>query len=320
MSYFKRLFLGESVKTSGKASFKSLRESEPTPEEPTEDELKGLWLLNETVDVSSIRDMRWDINFTSNGESNSSFECYFDGASSESWAIFYSNLLPIWSGDVGDVVITPINNSYRYLNISSTLVEVTDGATLLAWLKANGTKYFVSGVWVFNDTISYSGNNQEVNFTSAGDNFTSMVYTVDHLQYGRESGYIYAYKFSNIDTGEGVWVYSYRKTVDFGSTPQEVSREYAEWLPINAKRKVISFTIHSQGDHGEWVESYQAYEGMTWAEWVNSPFNTSGYVINLNNDKPTNFENSMTTVQNVTSLSVIQDNVTYNASNTGDVV
>jgi hypothetical protein len=80
----------------------------------------------------------------------------------------------------------------------------------------------------------------------------------------------------------GNWYYESARNVDFGADPQLVSSAFKEWLIANATRIeetveeydgtvlfLISFTI----DETE----YQALEGMTWAEWVDSSYNTGGF-------------------------------------------
>lgn len=91
----------------------------------------------------------------------------------------------------------------------------------------------VSGVWVFNESISLpdeGGIGQSVNFVCDGVNCNEILVS-DHSvtfnplsqQIGSE---VYLYG----------WIEEYR-TVDFGTTPQEVSEEFYAWFTANAVKQ-----------------------------------------------------------------------------------
>lgn len=135
------------------------------------------------------------------------------------------------------------------------------------WEEQTTPTYTVSGVWEFNDRLILNGYEDfYVNFTSNGVTYSRIWFELEQNMLLYDS--LVVYNNSSDDRLNGFLSNAY-KTVDFGSTPQEVSQEFYEWFTANATRKVISFTIDGT--------SYQAYEGMTWEDWVNSSFNTDGY-------------------------------------------
>lgn len=92
------------------------------------------------------------------------------------------------------------------------------------------TTYFISGVWEFNSELSASPYTDytsiEVNFTSRGNEYTSMNFQGSkYLLYGGST----AYSFSN-----NSWNWPDYNTVDFGSSSQEVPAEFFTWLSQNA--------------------------------------------------------------------------------------
>lgn len=70
----------------------------------------------------------------------------------------------------------------------------------------------------------------------------------------------------------------------------------------NAMPTIISFTIYDT--------SYQAVEGMTWQEWVNSEYNTG----NAFSIEGGSVKNGTLTIEDVTASSTIQENYNYTYS------
>lgn len=120
----------------------------------------------------------------------------------------------------------------------------------------------VKGIWVFNSgmetkpTMSVIGSweiFQSVNFTTAGETeqqFTSFAYWLKSNNYYRLA---YCYRLPNgalgvhevYDRENRSWVNDDFKTVDFGSTEQEVSDEFYAWLTANATQQ------ESEDDSGD---------------------------------------------------------------------
>lgn len=139
MSFFKRLFLGDSVSTVGKASFKSLKATEPTEE----DELQGLWIFNDTIsDISSLSFYGSTISLNTQVNGATFNQMYFGGDTARiEFGVdgsFKGNYL--WKSTYG------VYTQRRYIKITDTLSEMlannpTYGQDFLTWLKANATKY-----------------------------------------------------------------------------------------------------------------------------------------------------------------------------------
>ena len=122
---------------------------------------------------------------------------------------------------------------YKRVNgewVKQTAFQRTNGE----WVKiseANEQTYTVSGVWVFYDDVYLDwGGVQEreatVNFTSNGTNFTKMKAKMHDALYYEDS--------LIFNPAKDVWTNNAYKTVDFGSTPQEVSQDFYEWFRSNA--------------------------------------------------------------------------------------
>ena len=100
--------------------------------------------------------------------------------------------------------------------------------------------FTVSGVWVFNENIIYSQTNicEKVNFVSNGISFDEMQFTYESkddyntIAYMEERGKENCEPY--VDGWDGVEAY---RTIDFGTTPQEVSKEFYNWLTVNAVKQ-----------------------------------------------------------------------------------
>ena len=106
--------------------------------EETIDELAGTWIFKTSPNLASSKS--WLLDFVSNGRncirlsiSSLGYIYYmFEGESSNTTV--YANTGVITSG------WNYSNSAYKTITITSKLSEVTDGTTLLTWLKANATK------------------------------------------------------------------------------------------------------------------------------------------------------------------------------------
>ena len=101
---------------------------------PTEDELAGTWVFNDSLNISD--DITWNVNYTTNYEDytdlrislqHSPMGNYPCMGTSKSSVAFYN--MGAWNGD-----------GYKTIAITSKLSEVTNGDTLLTWLQASATK------------------------------------------------------------------------------------------------------------------------------------------------------------------------------------
>ena len=101
-----------------------------------EDELSGTWVFNDTITIPS-ENKTFNLSFT-NASTNDYFNPCTQIIFSSGEYMKYANhnstgwlayMVDKWNGD-----------QWKTITINSTLAEVEDGDTLLAWLKANATK------------------------------------------------------------------------------------------------------------------------------------------------------------------------------------
>lgn len=107
-------------------------------------------------------------------------------------------------------------------------------------------KFYMYGVWKFNDILTYLGEKPEmayiayaeVNFTSAGQEFNTMIW--EAVNYGElytcftygapANSSVYPYE-------QEAWKDKKYQTVDFGIEPQEVTEEFYNWMLANAVKQ-----------------------------------------------------------------------------------
>ena len=151
------------------------------------------------------------------------------------------------------------------LDENRNLVEATSSTI------ASGTFYYqgrqISGTWTFNETIDPMPCETSVSFycdnklyigIERRDGGTDITYGFKHLSPNHNGAYY-------LPNG---WLDEKYRTISFDGT-QTVSEEFYEWVTSNAVRLTITFTIDGT--------SYTALEGMTWAEWCESEYNTGGF-------------------------------------------
>lgn len=118
-----------------KELFLSIADEYVEPEEPAE-ELAGTWVFTSELGTVGTYDeivgSVTNVNFTSNGVNYTSIK------TTNYSNLYYGNTL-VFEND-GMPSASWVNNSYKTITITSNLAEVTNGAALLAWLKANATK------------------------------------------------------------------------------------------------------------------------------------------------------------------------------------
>ena len=138
----------------------------------------------------------------------------------------------------------------------------------------------IVGTWVFNGhpSTEYMANWFSVEFTSNNENFiamsdkrsqTSSIHDGNLKYFKTATSYV-----TVINGGTEEWIEAY-KTITILTEP--TNAEFIAWLKANATKQnapsLISFTIEGA--------TYEAESGMTWADWVNSNYNTDGFSIYL---------------------------------------
>ena len=144
----------------------------------------------------------------------------------------------------------------------------------------------LAGTWVLYDRLNtHQKQTYSVNFVSNNINFVQLAITTGKGLV-TPSGYNLLYDDSEIyyPDMEEHWVKGAEyKTITITSKLSEVENGDALliWLKGNAKKEgsaptLISFTIDGT--------SYQADECMTWAEWLDSSYNTAGFFYDYDNN------------------------------------
>ena len=106
---------------------------------------------------------------------------------------------------------------------------------------------------------------QVVNFTSNGKSYTNILSVTGTIDYGYDGGSDYVYDSTIYPDGVVGWMSEEYRIVDFGETPQEVSKEFYEELTANAeKEKYVIKYIYT--DTKVW--EIAASQNMTWQEIV----------------------------------------------------
>lgn len=236
-----------------------------------EDELAGTWVLNTTINPLSSA-ARFYLNGTFNGCMADSGTFATDLEFNDFWvnsgtpyAFVISGVDTFYASDLEDY--ENISNQFyrsadsyvachyqvggynyysptsengvlaRTFTITSKLSEVTNGSTLLAWLKANATKQPIPAVDGYSEVVvNVEPELEEITITENGE------YTPSGDGYSKV---IVAVPSETVDEWDGTGVV----------------------VEAIASASLITFTIAGT--------SYQAEEGMTWAEWCESDYNTA---------------------------------------------
>lgn len=93
----------------------------------------------------------------------------------------------------------------------------------------------VSGVWVFNETIPMEDTSfSNISFSNGGRNFDSIL-----IENAKPWSMVYRNSSDEVGAyweGDG-WLDEAYRTIDFGTTAQEVSEEFYAWLTANAVKQ-----------------------------------------------------------------------------------
>ena len=115
-----------------------------------------------------------------------------------------------------------------------------------------------------------------------------------------------------------MWSKESDKIITINALLEEVKngQSLLEFLQANANKQggatLISFTIDGT--------SYQAEDGMTWAQWVNSSYNTGGFTVNVGDNtirNGTNYLYTSSNMQLVSSSNTVISGGTYTFASGG---
>lgn len=116
-----------------------------------EDELAGTWVFNDYPSFTETG-IHYDVNFTSNENTYTRMGHDEDSGGLGMVALYYDST-EVFNPDAGGEWT---NEAYKIININSKLSEVTNGDTLLTWLKANATKQESEVVEYYTTSITYN--------------------------------------------------------------------------------------------------------------------------------------------------------------------
>jgi len=215
--------------------------------------VSGVWVFKDAPDVSTEAiGSLWEIqiNFTS-----------YDTVSGTEYGFsaMYLNAdlsLGYGSGKAGTYMVFGGWEDDRCKTVDFGTTPQTVSAEFYTWLTANATEQAeaktVSGVWVFKETLEHPGTQTvPVSFTSNGQDFKSIAFSGDYgllVQYIDLRDLIAPVELEVYDEG---WTNEAYRTVDFGSTEQEVSDEFYTWLTSNASVKTSG--PEAKTVKGKWV-------------------------------------------------------------------
>ena len=203
------------------------------------------WILNEFVSTGTPTGdiISTNINFVSNGENFTLIEI------GKKERIYYDGMIVF---DSADGIWT--DEAYRTITFETAPTDY-----LLTWLQENGTK---------------QGGTTRISFT------------VDGVEYYATQGMNWEEFVGNGDFNQGIF-FTYNNTIvtsDYSTvqyngvnvTPTDIIQANTNYT-LASTVTLISFSI-DRSSIGSDTISYQAEEGMTWAQWVESSYNTGGYM------------------------------------------
>ena len=241
--------------------------------------LRGVYIWNDEINLDVDEVYAEEVNYTSNGQqytwlhTPNESRLTPNGTITESYAIHYgdngnymqsaieggidvSGIGPMsWSiqSDLG--IANPGNDIYVWLDDAYKIIDFGSpqivSKNFYDWFLENA-KPTLSGIYEWNDSISYPDSEvfgmfeEYMDFSSNG-----ATYPLLQVEWYEMEKYISYYNGSSASViahnSSSGWNEENYKTIDFGSTPQAVSKEFYEWFNANASPM-----------------SFEAVNGTTW--------------------------------------------------------
>lgn len=271
-----RLYPGPIVAKSAARQLRKL-----TTEKPQTESVIGTWILNDEITFEPlVVDTYYNFDFyfiaSSNKQVNRVGIIYSSATNDLKYLAYENNQVAssyVYNFETNTYSIT----SYKTIYITT---EPTDQA-VITWLKANATKTDqpqterVEGIWVFNNTLTddlptgkyyveLTCNNIVFDYMNKTD-YSSLAYlSNEKIEELDGSNGIQVYFYEEWESYSVGWTDELYRTIDFGTTPQTVTKEFYNWLTTNA--------VKQESIVGTWV--------------LNSTFDNSGVSsasINVNN-------------------------------------
>ena len=280
-------------------------------QEEQEDELQGLWLMGIGVYGTELLVRNsyvfFQVDFQSEGQNFTSIKFELDESidgGGQSYNIYYGNTKVGYYGSVKGSLYYYNNSSYRYIKITSAVKSSTNagGYDLIEYLKlclyATKIQEPLKGTWLWDDEIAvqiYKDMSINVQFMSNGTTYSSITTKYNYGTYR----YNYLYYDDVIVTewykeqGDIEWVNDNYGTLTIldGITDIENGYDLLQLLQAYATKQETApeytFTYNST--------KYTYRQGMTWEEYVESDYNSSGKFfgassIGISTSNGTNYE------------------------------
>ena len=242
--------------------------------------LSGTWVFPDYIDTPNPEEMHISqaINFTVGDNSFASmvYELSYIDRPIYGWYPYfgYDDYIVSTYGFTDDIFFEPIDFGSTPQPVSKEFYE---------WFTANATRqvYELSGIWVmnnhnysstkcieFSENIKFTSNGTSYNrlysakydhnATGAyGDGFEIWVY---HLQFANDSLDDNVAYFSTNDNAYNFWDNDAYRTIDFGTEPQSVSKEFYEWFTANATSVKYSI-VDGTGADGKHYHNDELFTG-----------------------------------------------------------
>lgn len=244
------------------------------------------WVLNETVDIPT---QSFTVDFVSNGQN-------FKTIKKVGTQIYYDNV-QVYVKFTPEGIHWASGEAYRAL----TFATASTG-DLLTWLQANATKQSPQPTLTFKhfyDAGTIGSGTYKFRHYSQQEPSSGETWVLNENAYKPTNNFTYTANFVCDGTNYTTIVNSNNPMTGglFYDTTQVVHPDYASQF-VNEKYRTITFATPPTGDLLTWLQAngtkqggvtlinftidgttYQAEEGMTWQEWVNSSYNTYGCTI-----------------------------------------
>ena len=242
-------------------------------ESATTYQLSGTWVFNETLTIDDY--LNAAVSFVCNSIEYDEITTSLEGSDQVMWYHPIDNS----GGYYGDTEVYDDswnNQLYRTITFDGTQ---TVSQEFYEWFTANassGEFEQISGTWTWNENID--GFDEGVDIDDFSLSFISNNMSYTRFQYFDYDTQIEIYYDDTIVYNEGssmtpseYWQNEAYRTFSIQGS-QLVPSEFATWLRAFAVRQDITFTINDT--------TYQAEDGMTWAEWVvDTTLNTGGFYL-----------------------------------------
>ena len=145
--------------------------------------------------------------------------------------------------------------------------------------------FAVSGVWVFNETIDISDCDGRTWNVNHGNNLTTFGWdcfneygTHEHNLEDDRANHLYIYD-GNTQIGQWDHYEDTSPIIDFGTTPQIISKDFYDWLTANAVKQTYTGNDTTGGESISYKEVLTQDSDEIWIDWIYFGGSTSYFSI-----------------------------------------